>query len=145
LEYLFYILIFLVFYSYIGYLLLLFVLVQLKNLFQKNKSSIIESENNDLPELTLVIPAYNEIDFIDLKMLQNKKYQNQFLELYPILNKDKSILLENVLTGEVIAIIYHHNAKKFVISSLFKEEEYEILENIKNNFQKEIKEYLKTL
>jgi cellulose synthase/poly-beta-1,6-N-acetylglucosamine synthase-like glycosyltransferase len=80
LEYLFYILIFLVFYSYIGYLLLLFVLVQLKNLFQKNKSSIIESENNDLPELTLVIPAYNEIDFIDLKM------QNTLDLIYP---KDK--------------------------------------------------------
>lgn len=56
----------LVIYSYIGYPLLLWLLVSIKKLFFKKKYN--ENKNNSLPEVTLVIPAYNEKEYIDEKM-----------------------------------------------------------------------------
>ncbi len=57
--------IFLIFYSYIGYGILLYVLVKLKRIFFKQKSF----DNIDYePEVTLFVAAYNEKDYIDLKV-----------------------------------------------------------------------------
>lgn len=61
----FLLLIALIFYSYFGYALLLFVMVQFKRWFYPEKN------NNNLKEypiITLVIPAYNEREYIDSKM-----------------------------------------------------------------------------
>lgn len=54
----------LVFYSYAGYGLLLWVLTR----FKKPKSKISSFEENNLPDVTLIIPAYNELYVIDRKM-----------------------------------------------------------------------------
>lgn len=71
----FILLIILIFYSYIGYALLLFVLLKLKQIFQlSNEQSYT---NSDYPEVMLVIPAYNELFFID------KKMENTFQLNYP--------------------------------------------------------------
>ena len=77
--------------------------------------------------------------------LINKKYQNQFLELYNLLNEDNAMLIENLLTNELFVIAFPLDARKLLISLLFKEENYETLNKIKNNFQNEINEYLQTL
>ncbi len=62
-EVLLWFLIGLVFYTYLGYGILLYILVRLKRLFKKPKAFDDAFE----PEVTLVIPAYNEEDFIAAK------------------------------------------------------------------------------
>ncbi|GAB4207118.1 MAG: glycosyltransferase family 2 protein [Bacteroidia bacterium] len=54
----------LIFYSYVGYALLLIILVYAKKIFVKKK--LIETDI--YPDVTLVIPAYNELPWIDSKM-----------------------------------------------------------------------------
>lgn len=66
LEIIFWISLFIVFYTYIGYGILLYLLVKIKNIFIKSPQT--ESQNNELPGITLFIAAYNEEDIIDEKM-----------------------------------------------------------------------------
>lgn len=67
-EVLFWILVFIVFYAYLGYGLLLFLLVRLKRLITPSKKFVDEPPYE--PTVTLVVPAYNEEDFI-LKKVEN--------------------------------------------------------------------------
>ncbi|GCD76556.1 glycosyl transferase [Thermaurantimonas aggregans] len=67
-EVLFWILVFIVFYAYLGYGILLYFLVQLKRLFTPSKK--LTDETPYEPTVTLVVPAYNEEDFI-LKKVEN--------------------------------------------------------------------------
>ena len=62
-EILFWLLIGLVFYTYIGYGILLFVLIKIKG-----KKGSPKSDPTFEPEVTLVVPAYNEEDFIRTKV-----------------------------------------------------------------------------
>jgi len=66
LKILFWISLILIIYSYLGYAVLLFFLVSLKRAFGKknNKSAVSAFE----PEVTLIIAAYNEEDFIEEKI-----------------------------------------------------------------------------
>lgn len=57
--------IFIVFYTYIGYGILLFILTKIKAGLKKEASF---SPFNELPEVTLVIAAYNEESVVDSKM-----------------------------------------------------------------------------
>ncbi len=61
----FWICIFIIFYSFIGYGLLLFTLVRLKSVFSKKK---IFDPQSPIPSVTLLIAAYNEEDFIEEKI-----------------------------------------------------------------------------
>jgi len=62
--YLFWICLFLVFYSYIGYGILIYILVAIKkNLYGQSDYSASHE-----PEVTLIIPAYNEAGFIETKI-----------------------------------------------------------------------------
>ncbi len=70
---LFFISIAVVFYSYVGYGLLLWILTR----FKKQKNWITCCEENNLPDITLIIPAYNELYVIDRKM------QNTYSLDYP--------------------------------------------------------------
>jgi cellulose synthase/poly-beta-1,6-N-acetylglucosamine synthase-like glycosyltransferase len=63
-----------IFYSYVGYGLLLWVCIKIKNLAKSTKQ---EDEVDFLPSTTLVIAAYNEEDFIE------KKIQNSLSLDYP--------------------------------------------------------------
>ncbi|HLK29628.1 MAG TPA: glycosyltransferase family 2 protein [Puia sp.] len=67
---------FVIFYSYIGYGILLFFLVKIKKLFKKNEA-IISGEEPFEPEITLIVSAYNEEEFIA------KKIDNTLLLHYP--------------------------------------------------------------
>lgn len=67
----FWILAFLVFYTYVGYGILLWILVKIKELiFPRNREA---KDIFDYPEATLVIAAYNEEDIIDMKMANNQE------------------------------------------------------------------------
>lgn len=67
LEIIFWIAMFIVFYTYIGYGIILYVLVKLKNIFKK-RLSFPYPTNDELPHLTLFITAYNEENVVDEKM-----------------------------------------------------------------------------
>lgn len=74
LSILFWLLLFIIFYTYIGYGLVLWVLVQLRNLFKKS------SKKYDLsyePEVCLFVTAFNEKDYIE------QKVANSFALDYP--------------------------------------------------------------
>ncbi|MBR2018717.1 MAG: glycosyltransferase family 2 protein, partial [Prevotella sp.] len=67
-EILFWICLFLVFYTYVGYGIVLYCLVALKRLICKKKDKEEEVDDNKLPHVTLMICAYNEQDVVDMKM-----------------------------------------------------------------------------
>jgi len=75
LEITFWILLGIVFYTYLGYGIVLFILLQIKRLFKKKKEVILTDE--ELPEVTLLIAAYNEEDFVA------KKVENTLSLNYP--------------------------------------------------------------
>ena len=66
-EILFWISLFIVFYTYIGYGIVLYILVKIKETFRKPIHYPIPPDE-ELPELTLFIAAYNEEDVVDEKM-----------------------------------------------------------------------------
>jgi cellulose synthase/poly-beta-1,6-N-acetylglucosamine synthase-like glycosyltransferase len=78
----FWVCLFLVFYTYIGYGLLMWFLVRLKEHFSK-VSPIAQLKDERFPELTLFITAYNEEDIVDEKM------KNSYAIDYP---KEKMII-----------------------------------------------------
>jgi biofilm PGA synthesis N-glycosyltransferase PgaC len=66
---------FIVFYSYLGYGMLLILLVSIKKLLERRPDT--EPETVFEPDITLVVSAFNEEDFIQ------KKIENSFQFLYP--------------------------------------------------------------
>ncbi len=66
LEILFWFCLFLLFYSYIGYGLLLLFLVNIKRLLIKKRKPYHDEHYE--PEVTLLVTAYNEKDFVDAKI-----------------------------------------------------------------------------
>ncbi|MFA6677772.1 MAG: glycosyltransferase family 2 protein, partial [Bacteroidales bacterium] len=66
----FWIFILIVFYTYVGYGILLFFLVKVKEIFKHEKASKFTqgNKNHILPPVTLLIAAYNEEDIIEEKM-----------------------------------------------------------------------------
>lgn len=65
-EIIFWISVFIVFYSYLGYGMILWILLQIKKII---KPPIISHFNHEeLPEVTFLIAAYNEEDFIEVKI-----------------------------------------------------------------------------
>jgi len=64
-QILFWIFIFVVFYTYIGYGIVLYIMVRIKRLFKRNIQ--ISTELFE-PEVTLLIAAYNERDFVKQKV-----------------------------------------------------------------------------
>jgi len=55
-----------IFYTYIGYGLLLWGIIKIKRILKQKKEILIAQEN--LPEVTLLVAAYNEADFIEDKI-----------------------------------------------------------------------------
>ena len=66
-EILFWISLFIVFYTYIGYGIVLYILVKIKETFRKPVHYPMPADE-ELPEVTLFIAAYNEEDVVDEKM-----------------------------------------------------------------------------
>lgn len=66
LQILFWILVFIVIYTYVGYGVLLYALVKLKRIFKLGKKNTAAADYE--PEVTLFISAYNEKDYVAAKM-----------------------------------------------------------------------------
>jgi poly-beta-1,6-N-acetyl-D-glucosamine synthase len=66
LKFLFFLSFLIVFYSYIGYGILLYLMIKLKKLFSSGTGAELVSEFE--PEVTLVVSAYNESGFIERKI-----------------------------------------------------------------------------
>ncbi|MBN2638075.1 MAG: glycosyltransferase family 2 protein [Bacteroidales bacterium] len=73
LKIIFWTLLFIVFYSYLGYGILVFFLVKIKKAFSGKKQPNTDYE----PEVTLFVAAYNEKDYVDVKV------ENSFSLEYP--------------------------------------------------------------
>lgn len=67
-EIIFWTALFIVFYTYLGYGIVLCLLVKLKELFVKPVRRVLPAADRDLPEVTLFITAFNEADIVDEKM-----------------------------------------------------------------------------
>jgi len=87
---------FIVFYSYIGYGILISVLVWLKRLFSRQR--VITDGSTFEPEVTIVVSAFNEEDFIE------RKIQNTF-ELNYLSSKLKVIFITDGSTDNTPALI----------------------------------------
>lgn len=117
LKILFWILLFIVLYTYIGYGILIWIMVKIKRLFfcKNNTTIILES----LPSVTLLIPAYNEKDYV------NQKMENTMSLNYP---KDKLKIVwvtdgsndgTNLMLGAYDNIqLFHHNERKGKINAI---------------------------
>ena len=68
LKVIFWICLFLVFYTYLGYGILLWVLVRVKRLLKGKATKPQLPSEEERPEVTLMICAYNEQDIVDIKM-----------------------------------------------------------------------------
>lgn len=68
LKVIFWICLFLVFYTYLGYGMLLWALISIKRLFKGKPQKAQLPSDEELPEVTLMICAYNEQDIVDAKM-----------------------------------------------------------------------------
>lgn len=75
LEIIFWILAAIIFYTYIGYGIVLFVLIKIKRLFIRKTISTLSEDS--LPEITLLVAAYNEQDYVQ------KKVENSRSLVYP--------------------------------------------------------------
>ena len=64
----FWIALFIVFYTYIGYGILLYIIIRLKRLFRGKPQKAVLPADEDLPTMTLMICAYNEEDVVADKM-----------------------------------------------------------------------------
>lgn len=71
----FWVLLFVVFYSYIGYGMLIFLIVKIRKIINRNNKQIIV-ENYE-PNVTLFVAAYNEKDYV------HQKVKNSFSLNYP--------------------------------------------------------------
>lgn len=78
LEITFWALLGIIFYTYIGYGIVLFFMIKLKRLFKKDRTTVLNDD--ELPEVTLLVAAYNEMDYV------HKKVENTKNLIYP---KDK--------------------------------------------------------
>ena len=64
----FWIALFIVFYTYIGYGIMLYIIIRLKRLFRGKPQKAVLPADEDLPTMTLMICAYNEEDVVAEKM-----------------------------------------------------------------------------
>ena len=68
-EITFWFLLFIIIYTYVGYAVLLYVLVKLKRRSTKKENTT--TDNYEIPNVTLLIAAYNEEDFIKTKIVNS--------------------------------------------------------------------------
>ena len=72
LKILFWTTLFIVFYTYVGYGILLYIIIRLKRLFKGNPVKSPLPSDDELPTMTLMICAYNEEDVVAEKMLNTR-------------------------------------------------------------------------
>lgn len=104
----FWISLFIVFYTFIGYGILLFIIIKIKRLFKK-PAQFIYSENS-LPSVTVVIAAYNEENIIE------EKIKNTLALKYPK-NKIDYLFVTDGSDDNTPAIVAQYSEIKLMHSS----------------------------
>ena len=97
LESIFWICIFIVFYSYFGYGIVIYIIVKIKNAF--SKKTVFDKSYE--PEITLIVPCFNEAEYIE------DKIQNSLSLDYPV-NKLKLIFISDGSSDDT-----HERIKKY--------------------------------
>ena len=69
----FWICLFIVFYTYVGYGMLLWLLVRLKRIIRGKATPLVLPAEDDLPDVTFIICAYNEEDVVAQKMANTRE------------------------------------------------------------------------
>ncbi len=112
----FFIALFIIFYSYLGYGLLLFVLVKLKQIFVKQEE--FEPYDN-YPEITLLVTAYNEKEYVQKKVENSLEldYPTQKLKFLWVTDGSNDGTPELLKRYQNIVVI-HENERKGKIAAM---------------------------
>ena len=105
----FWICLFLVFYTYLGYGIVLWLLLQLKNIFgEKRQESVLPQETTQLPDVTLMICAYNEEEVIAEKMenIRQLDYPREKLCVMWVTDGSNDCSNELLQTYEEVKLVY---------------------------------------
>ncbi|MEO1519005.1 MAG: glycosyltransferase family 2 protein [Bacteroidota bacterium] len=115
--------IFIVFYAYLGYGLVLSVLIQIKRLI-KGRPNIPDLSDEDLPEVTFVVAAYNEEDWIEEKVANCLEFdypRNKIQLLFVTDGSDDRTpeLIRNYSCPTDAQLVLHHqNARRGKIAAV---------------------------
>lgn len=117
LKILFWTLIFMVFYTYLGYGIVLYLMVKIKRMFASKKRAQINK--NDLPEVTLLIPAYNEKDYVDQKIQNSRElnYPKDKLKIIWVTDGSNDGTNKLIETYEGVGL-FHEDARKGKINAM---------------------------
>jgi poly-beta-1,6-N-acetyl-D-glucosamine synthase len=109
LEISFWIMLGITFYAYLGYGILLYVLVKIKNLFVKKQNF----SNQVLPEVTLLVAAYNESDYVVDKVKNTiaQSYPSDKLKIVFVTDGTTDDSIEKLKSFEQVKV-YHSDERK---------------------------------
>lgn len=109
LEISFWIMLGITFYAYVGYGILLYVLVKIKNLFVKKPNYM----NQELPEVTLLVAAYNESDYVVDKVKNTiaQSYPSDKLKIVFVTDGTTDDSIEKLKSFEQVKV-YHSDERK---------------------------------
>ncbi len=113
----------LVFYTYLGYGLVLYMLLKIRNIFKK-RQAVKESPDAELPHVTFVVAAYNEEDYIEEKIKNNLAFDYPKDKIHFLFVTDGSddrtpILIENFDFPEDVSWkLYHQPARRGKIAAV---------------------------
>ncbi len=117
LKFLFFVSFLILFYSYIGYGILLYLLVKVKRLFSKKTS--YESDPYFEPEITLIVAAYNEEDIIEQKIKNSLDLDYPLDKLSLIFVTDGSVDATPGIIGKYNQIkLLHQEDRKGKLSAM---------------------------
>ncbi len=107
-----------IFYSYMGYGLLLYIAIRVKRLFGRTKEKHI-IDDNDLPDVTMFVAAYNEKDFIDAKQqdFSSLDYPKETLHILWVTDGSDDGTYEQLKKYSDIEL-YHEPERKGKISAM---------------------------
>lgn len=113
----FWILLGIIFYTYIGYGMILYGIVKIRRAFNIGNKTIIDSSYE--PEVTLFIAAYNEIDYVEAKMKNSLEleYPKEKLNIVWVTDGSDDGTPE-LLKKYPNAIVYHSNARNGKIGAM---------------------------
>ncbi|WP_281751738.1 glycosyltransferase family 2 protein [Neptunitalea chrysea] len=145
---LFWLSLFIIFYSYLGYGIVLFIIIKIKRLFGHSKTANQDTDYE--PEVTLFVSAYNEKDYVDDKIANSKSLHYNHNKVKHIWVTDGS----NDGTPDILnqhdgVTVYHEDARNGKIAAMnrgmkFVETPIVIFSDANTNLGKEsIKEIVK--
>jgi len=113
----FWVSLFIVFYSYVGYGLLMILLVSLKKVFQKNRPE--PAPGKELPQLAIVIAAYNEEEYVSQKIENTLAldYPREKLEIIFVTDGSTDKTSEIISQSPGI-ILYHQPERKGKVAAI---------------------------